>query len=295
MIYTEIKNVAIICTKDRFFELSKILENLNDQIEKFYRIIVIDSSESTSNISTINGYLNVDYFKTTPGLTHQRNIGVTKIPKDTNFCHFFDDDVILDDKYLHHFNSYIKDFSDIKIATGRQIDISSSNFLIQLARLTGINGKLLSNGINLSPNYHSYKDGSIIEWMPGCNMIIATELLTRSDIFFDEINRSGYSMGEDVDISIKLSRYGQIFYLPKCVYKHNLSTNNRASEIKKYLEFLNHRLLLTRDFPEKFKRNTFVVSVRLELILFSLLYFFSRKSYLKSWREAIRIFIRKIN
>ena len=295
MINSRINSVAIVCTKDRQLELFNILQNLDNQVEKFLKIIVIDSSDNDSSISSINRFSNVDYYQSNPGLTHQRNIGISKIPKNAEYCHFFDDDVILDDKYLHHFNSYIKDCSDIKIATGRQIEISSSNFLIQLARLTGINGKLLSNGINLSPNYHSLKDGSIIEWMPGCNMIIATELLTRSDIFFDEINRSGYSMGEDVDISIKLSRYGQIFYLPKCVYKHNLSTNNRASEVKKYLEFLNHRLLLTRDFPEKFKRNTLVVSVRLELILFSLLYFFSRKSYFKSWREAIRIFVREIN
>ena len=89
-----------------------------------------------------------------------------------------------------------------------------------------LSGKLLKNGINTSPNYQNLVDETLLEWMPGCNMIIASELLGDNGVLFDEINRSGYSMGEDVDISIKLRNYGQIFYLPKCVYTHNLSKNN---------------------------------------------------------------------
>jgi cellulose synthase/poly-beta-1,6-N-acetylglucosamine synthase-like glycosyltransferase len=295
LIYSRINSVAIICTKDRQLELLNILQNLENQLEKFSKIIVIDSSENDSSISPVYRFSNLDYYKSKPGLTHQRNIGISKIPKNTDYCHFFDDDVILEDTYLLNFNIYVKSNSDIKIATGRQLELSSSNFFISLVRLLKLSGKMLNNGINTSPNFQNSVDETLLEWMPGCNMIIASELLGGNGVLFDEVNRSGYSMGEDVDISIKLSRYGQIFYLPKCVYKHNLSTNNRASEVKKYLEFLNHRLLLTRDFPEKFKRNTLEVSVRLELILFSLLYFFSRKSYFKSWREAIRIFVREIN
>jgi GT2 family glycosyltransferase len=129
--------------------------------------------------------------------------------------------------------------------------------------------------------------------MPGCNMIIAFELLSRSDIRFDEINRSGYSMGEDVDISIRLRRIEEIFYLPKCVYTHYLSKNNRLNEVQKYLEFLGHRLLLTIDYPEKFSKKIFSISIRFELMFFSLLYLFSKKRHFKSWSEAIRIFINK--
>lgn len=295
MIYSRINSVAIICTRNRQLELLNILQNLENQVEKFSKIIVIDSSENDSSISSINRFSNVDYYQSKPGLTHQRNIGISKIPKNTEYCHFFDDDVILDDTYLFNFNGYIKSHSDIKIATGRQLEVSNSNFFISLIRLVKLSGKLLKNGINTSPNYQNLVDETLLEWMPGCNMIIASELLGGSGVLFDEIDRSGYSMGEDVDISIKLRNYGQIYYLPKCVYTHNLSKNNRSDEVKKYLEFLKHRLLLTNDYPEIFNKQMFLVSVRLELILFSLLYFFSRKSYFKSWREATRIFVREIN
>lgn len=294
LIYPRINSVAIICTKDRQLELFTILQNLENQVVKFYRIIVIDSSENVSYFSSINGFSNVDYYKANPGLTHQRNIGIAKIPQDTDYCHFFDDDVVLDDTYLLNFNSYIKSNSDIKIATGRQLEVSSPKFLTSLIRSVKLSGKLLRNGMNTSPNYQNLVDGTVLEWMPGCNMIIASELLARSDIWFDEINRTGYSMGEDVDISIKLRNYGQIFYLPKCIYTHVLSENNRSSDVQKYLEFLKHRLLLTSDFSEKFNKKLLLVSIRFELISFSLLYFFSRKIHFKNWIEAIRIFINKI-
>jgi glycosyltransferase involved in cell wall biosynthesis len=293
LIYSRINNVAVIPTKDRQVELLKLLHNLENQIEKFFKIIVVDSSDSVSNISSINRLSNVDYYRANPGSSHQRNIGISKIPANTHYCHFFDDDIVLDDTYLLNFNQYIKNNSNIKIATGRQLDVHSSNFSKSFIRTAKISGKLLINGINISPNYQNFVYPTVLEWMPGCNMIIAFELLARSDIRFDEIKRSGYSMGEDVDISIRLRRFEQIFYLPKCVYTHYLSKNNRLNEVQKYLEFLGHRLLLTIDYPEKFSKKIFLISTRFELMFFSLLYFFSKKRHFKSWSEAIRIFRNK--
>ena len=293
MTFSEINNVAVICTKDRQIELFKILQNLETQVEKFFKIIVIDSSKISFFSSSDIRFSGIDFYQTSPGLTHQRNFGLTKIPGNSNFCHFFDDDVVLDDAYLLNFNKYIEENSDIRIATGRQKIKAPSNFFRLFTRITNLSGKLLSNGINISPNYFNLTDCTELEWMPGCNMIIAYGLIANGNVYFDELNRTGYSMGEDVDISVKLRSYGKILYLPNCVYTHNLSINNRMDEIQKYLEFLKHRYLLTRDYPEKFNTNIFFLSIRVELILFTFLYFFTKKRHFKSWGEAIRIFRNK--
>lgn len=286
----DINNIAVICTKDRENDLHNLLTSIENQSQNFSEVIIVDSSKNNNNLSLNKYSFTISHYKTEPGLTYQRNFGLSKIPIKSDFCHFFDDDVELDHNYLLNFNDFAFRNPNFQIFTGRQVNACKFSFSRLFLRLTGLNGKVLWNGINISPNYCNKKKHKELSWMPGCNMIFASDIFLSYNILFDEKYRSGYCMGEDVDISIKIRKIKKIIYLPNSIYSHNLSDQNRSSEVEKYLEFLTHRYILTKEYPEQFSKKILFISIYLEQTIFLFLNLIIGGDKYGDWYIAIKQF-----
>lgn len=290
MCNNDLINVAIICTKDRELELNNLLLSIEKQSISFSKVIVVDSSKNNKNFLSKQYSFTIEHYKTRPGLTYQRNFGLNKAPVNTDFLHFLDDDVELEQNYLFNFKDFILRNPHHKVFTGRQINACTFSLSNLFLRLTRLNGKILFNGMNFSPDYciqNRYKE---LEWMPGCNMIISHKFMASNKILFDEKYRTGYCMGEDVDISIKLQKLVPIIYLPNSIYWHKRSDQNRLNEVDKHLDYLLHRYILTRVYPEKFSKRLFILSVYLEQITFLFLKVVRGKKKFSDWYMATKKF-----
>src|SRR3970040_2707668 len=105
--YMEYSESVIICSKNRLDDLIRCLDSLVSQTKSPQELIIVDSSDMPLLQKTLfTKIFNTDYFPithliyvhTTPGLTHQRNIGVKHAKGE--IIYFFDDDVVLESDYL---------------------------------------------------------------------------------------------------------------------------------------------------------------------------------------------------
>lgn len=285
-------NFAIICTKDRENILVEILKSLDEQSTKFDRILLVDSSVKEIKIDQSHFETPVEIVSSKPGLTLQRNYALSVLSKEDGYCHFFDDDVTLDKLYLSKFNNYVNLYPSIEVATGRQIEAKINLFEFYLYKILNLNGKILFNGMNITPDYSGRNKVKEINWMPGCNMIISLKFLRNHQIVFDDKDRSGYCMGEDVDISLKVTKYTKIIYLPLCKYIHRLSNLNRNSQVLTFQYYFRHRLLLTKTFPNKFKIKNLLFSLKIEYLLNFILFYLFKYEKSKNWIEGYKLFLK---
>jgi GT2 family glycosyltransferase len=108
----------IICTYNRCFALTKLLNSIKKQTLSPHAIIIVDASDDTKTKELIieNDYKNIQYFKVEnkdKGLTKQRNYGVSKIDDNVEVICFLDDDVILESEY---FNNLIATYDNYPLA-----------------------------------------------------------------------------------------------------------------------------------------------------------------------------------
>lgn len=248
-----LKYDVIIATKDRLKDLLIFLDSLLKQTILPDNLIIIDASrfETRLNDEYINKILksniNFIYKKSSPGLTHQRNLGCSFINEAANIVFFFDDDIILSDKkYIETILERFAYDEDKKIASifGKIINPKKYNkapnesfFLIinaligALTRIFILNSsnvyKVLVSGMNVS-NQYKVNTECYVSWQPGCCMSFRKEILTKYS--FDE-SLIGYSMREDLDISYRISKEYKILYLPYISLLHNESQIQRLNAI----------------------------------------------------------------
>lgn len=277
------KHISIICTKDRPNEVNQLIDNLLRLDKKFDKILIIDGSKLNTLKNSHKRNKTIQYARTLSGLTFQRNQGKKILVDEYDYYHFFDDDVCVKKKYLIEFENYLYELRELDVATGRQVGKFNKKYLFILRSLKII-GTILKNGMNITPDYLNLNRVELLQWIPGCNMIFSRRVFLDPVFIFDEINRSGYSMGEDVDISLKLKDYKK-YYLPKCEYIHYLSDNNRQKSEAQYYSYLTHRHRLTLDFREQFNPKLFIFSLYLEMYLFRVAYYlsFKEKFFIKSY------------
>jgi len=86
----------IIPTRNRCSHLKNILTQLKSLELTFKEIIVIDSSDSKykKDIIKISKIFKIKLYNSYPSTSHQRNLGLNKVKKDSKYIMFLDDDVI---------------------------------------------------------------------------------------------------------------------------------------------------------------------------------------------------------
>ena len=253
---------AIFCTKDRICELKEAIGSTISQTVLPYEIIVVDGGTEGQKIEEMAKELLTGteikfiYIHTRPGLTFQRNIGVSKARGDILF--FFDDDVVLDKEYFRRILEVYGDkrFENIGGAQGTYTSVLLSPWYVNIYNTTFLLGRTNGCGkISLSGHTAWLWDripGKVmkVDFLSGGNMSFKNEVFRH--FRFDE-NFDLHGSMEDVDFSFRVSRRYNLYQVPGAQLFHKGAGSNRPNfrEINISLIY-NHFLFFRKNMPKTF-------------------------------------------
>jgi len=253
---------VIICTKDRRDSLLKTINSIKRQTLLPEELIIVDAGVNErleDELLNIVNNMNLKYIYTEPGLTKQRNIGIKNASGAIIF--FFDDDVILDPKYIEKVVRVFQNDQNREIGavSGRIVNYYRYNSIkgmltkvilhIFLAPHYG-DGKFKVSG--MAPLPHILLQGKWIQRLSGCCMTFRKEVF--KDLAFDEM-LSGYSAMEDLDISKRVSDRYKIFYEPEAKLIHKKSVVGRLDEFQiARMTLINQHYLFKKNWPQTLPR-----------------------------------------
>lgn len=240
----------IICTKDRPDSLRQALASCENQPNCPRTIMVVDSSKDDKSFDVVKAFrassgLEIVYFRTEPGLTKQRNIGVSKIKGEPEVIHFLDDDSVVQPGYFDAIMETFQRHPGVLAVGGRILNlpehkVSRIKVFFNLDSFT--EGKVLKSGINIL-NFTGSSDRKV-DWISGCSMSFHTSVFRNLD--FDE-RRHGNSLGEDVDFCLRVKELGSIVWTPSATLMHIQSPINRDSAFRVRVGAFMHYLQLAQD------------------------------------------------
>lgn len=248
---------VIICTRNRLEPLLTCLESIAQQTYPITQLIIVDSSDRSLNsmpeftdIFTAERFPDTDliYLHTQPGLTFQRNQGVTCANADVIF--FFDDDTVLSPRYIEYLMETFQSCPEYgggmgMIAGVRPIQKRPSDYLRRffLLNYSAAEGQMQKSG--LPTHSHGKSEFMDIEVLSGG--LTAYRSCVLDEFTFDEAV-TGYAYMEDVDFSYRVSRRYRLFYDPRAVVEHHHAPIGRekiAANRKMYL--VNHHYFFFKN------------------------------------------------
>lgn len=247
--------------------MSGLLENLNKLDLIPSQIVIVDSSDdnSTFNVLTTldkNFAKKINYVKSTPGLPHQRNVGIKSIlsseqSHQVDLISFTDDDCRLAPDYFEHLSLFMKENSIFSGVSGvcvplqnRKPNIWRRIFLLD----SKLSGRILKSGYT-TPIYCT--DGICeVDWIPGGSMNIRKRILETS--LFDSKLRM---YGEDLKMSLVIGEFGPLFAHSKMQYQH-LEASTGKDNLIDIISFTDGiRWQLSKEFPDRIKRSFVLLSI----------------------------------
>lgn len=245
-----LKTSYIICTKNRIDDIKRLFETIKIQTYIPDEIIIVDSSDNNKTESFIEeireSYKSrICYYKSIPGLTLQRNFGVSKAEGDIVF--FTDDDGLLDKNYFSEIMKCYEDDSVMGVGSRETNNIVRSRIssflrnIFMLSRADG-NGKMQPSG------FPAYMDMSNKDHVAEAEILGGFCSFRRKvfdDFKFDE-NLVGYAFMEDVDFSYRVSRKYKLMYNPYAEFYHNVSDTERIDQRKYFFMTIYNHFYLTK-------------------------------------------------
>jgi GT2 family glycosyltransferase len=238
-------NIVVICTRNRNKELTKALDSIQSQTQHPDLVLIVDSSDIFKHV--IGDYkFKINHIQSEKNLTFQRNKALKMLSdlQDDARIHFFDDDVILGDRYIEKISENFDVFSHIDGICARTSEIldKKPNIYMRIFMLDSIHsGRLLRSGVNVS--FRKVDANYEVDWFPGCCMSYRFEKIR--NLTFDE-SRKGVGWGEDVDFSYRLSKECRLLCVPDLEIMHSLSVTNRDSKIVQYFRVIENRFKLAQ-------------------------------------------------
>lgn len=230
---------VIIVTKDRPRDLKNCIGSLLLQDIPVDELIIVDASCYCKNIEQICGELVkqcrmlLKYVHTKPGITYQRNIGISLLDKLSEFVFFFDDDVILRQNVVKNMMETFSRHPDVAIVQGVESNRKPQNAIGRIVRKIF----LIAHESNTWKLLRSGENTSVIN--PNEDIIIGSVMIgiscVKRKIFyefkFDEWFTS-YSFLEDYDFSFRVARKYKLLQTPSVQFIHNCSpvSRQRTSE-----------------------------------------------------------------
>lgn len=240
---------VVVCTLRRPGPLARCLEALAACRPPPDEVVVVDGDEARSARPVAAAFAGVRYVPAAPGLTRQRNRGLSACTADV--VAFVDDDArVAPDVFARLAEAYAD--PAVAGATGRVVEPGDHRFggraswARRLVTGTERPGTFTASGY---PRRHAPPDRDLdVELMPGCFMTARRH--HAAEVGFDE-RLAGYGLAEDEDFSWRLSRLGRIRYLSGAVVDHdNAGYAGRDGRAFGRQVVVNRSYLFRKNFPQ---------------------------------------------
>lgn len=267
------KNAAlIVCTRNRPVEVGKLLGNLKTKEELPGTILIVDSSENAESRDILESEefksLNIIYVASSPGLPHQRNVGIDYLRKNElvnsfSYVHFIDDDVLLPNDYFQIAEKLIQENPRTNFFGAYDKSTTQDTYALKVYKLFirgGLSGVILKNG-------HAYPPKNIVkltsvEFTAGHSFIIRWPAISPG-MFNNEIR----IYGEDLDFQLRLGLEKRWLVSPNFFVSHLMSKTNRSSARleAKYTDAFRYRIVI--EYPQYFSRQLYYLSLVLGIVI----------------------------
>jgi GT2 family glycosyltransferase len=239
---------VIICTKNRTKDLNACLESLYNQTLRPDEIIIVDCSDNADTNRMIRGQqlnsqIPLKYIHTLPGLTKQRNLGISMSQGD--IISFLDDDVVLDQNYLSEILNCFTFSERVDAVGGLITNTYRDNLTVRLFKKVFMlpsfdsrKGRMKRSGFAAFPFTGNRTDIQSSQVLSGCCCNFRKSVFDeyQFDEYFD-----GYGLMEDVEFSYRVSRERNVLYTPHAKLIHKRSKIDRDKISKLYqMKILNH-------------------------------------------------------
>ena len=222
-----------ICTYKRPESCLRFLNSLPTQSQRPDRLVIIDASPGDETERAVEGYADLGtlaeeilYLHVRGAyqtLTCSRNLAIDCV--DTDLMVFFDDDIVLLPGCLTEIERVHRQRSDEVVGVNAHDvqGIKRPNTHWKLRRLFRIvprlkPGTYARSGVAVPWVFQQRTDEVIQgDWLSGCAMSWKTALIQK--VRFNE-SFGGHSTGEDLDISLRMGRYGKLMLAGKAHVLH---------------------------------------------------------------------------
>jgi GT2 family glycosyltransferase len=261
----------VICTIARPIELGQSLSGLNRQSLKPQFVVIVDASPNDEIAKAIefsrnSTELELVHLRSTPGLAHQRNVGLnyarTRLPL-RSIVHFIDDDAIPMPSYLESIHDVFGLHEDAICVGGRDTERVVDPAPL-IARLIGTNSRKEGRILRTAWNIHSRSRTEIreVDWVSGLSQSYNIQRLGGTQ--FDDTIRF---YGEEVDMHVRCASLGRIFRTPFAEIHHLESTVGREDETEVTLWTDCSKWMLCVNYPERFSKSIFLGSTIAHMFL----------------------------
>lgn len=280
----------IIPTRNRPLGLSTTLEFFFKKKIKFFKIIVVDSSDKkfANQIKNICTKFNVELYFSKPSTSQQRNIGLKKLIKyKIEFIMFLDDDLKFFKNSFNFMDSHIQKNKNKYIGfcfnnyyykknVSLMEQIKASKFVKKIGLYSSESGKILNNGWHTK--IENLKKNIETQWLPSACAIYKKKFLKNK--YFDK-SFGVYSYLEDLDFSLQInpSRNNSFSAVSSAKFIH-LEQVIRTSFIFGYYEFVNRYRIVRKFHLNKF---FFFINAFLKMILTTI-------SIIKNYKNVFKLF-----
>ena len=251
----------IICTYMRPKPLCDLLQSVNAQSLYPNKILIIDGSldSKTEVVLKEHDFKNLRYFlveEKDRGLTKQRNYGINKVNAQSDIVCFLDDDTILESNYfeelIHTYHNYPDALgvggyitNEVKWEQSDQKSSPNKFYYDGFMRSEPSRFKMRAK-VGLLPDTKpgflpTFSHGRSISFIPPTNKTYEVEQLMggvssfRKRVFdFQQFSTyfEGYSLYEDADFTLRLSKKGKLYVNTKAQLAHYHDPAGRPNKFK---------------------------------------------------------------
>jgi GT2 family glycosyltransferase len=243
----------IICTYKRPVMLLKLFQNLKELSDLPDEILIIDGSQDRISYDSLSPLLgeydfkrDVIYVFAPTGLTIQRNVGLDIARGD--ILHYIDDDCIPESAYFREIEHLFNEFPQVGGVTGNIVNEAAIPLslkykircLLGIYSKKSIPGKYYGNGSSVPKSVLGavLKDNYEIDIASGAAMSFRKQILVIAGGFSEFF--SGYSQGEDVEVSLRVRKHAKILICASAKCYHYNEQSARPNMLRKgYMEVLN--------------------------------------------------------
>lgn len=281
------KDALVICTRNRPDELAMCFTSLVECESLPSEIIVVDSSDAPHSArveETVNAHSEiasvVSLLRTKPGLTHQRNEGLKAVSIENEIVHFIDDDSLPLPGYFSEIQAAFADNASAVGIGGAVVPCDTMGLPINRSRERNSYRRLRSlvkRGFQLDPRPGHINRAAVgiplsaadieprgpefieVSYLSGCAM--SFRMPAARDTGFNEEYLCGYSLGEDLEFCLRISRHGVLLIAPRAGMRHMTTPTNRLNSVRLMQMNLVNRHHFVKEFPERFSFSSYAVSV----------------------------------